>query len=79
MKPFHLPKLMKQHKHFLLLTATVSVDVVDEFGRDWCSVPRIPGLYGFLTAEERDKARRKLNSVDSEMKEVAFNVAIQEM
>lgn len=72
-RPFHLPPLMKQHKHFLLLTAPVEL----HFGEDEAlSVTYHAGLYGYPTVEARDRAKARANRADSTQKEVAFAVEL---
>ncbi len=74
MKPFHLPNLMKQHKHFLLLTEPVSLTLVNEDSEEVAQIPRHAGLYGFVSREARDKAKARLNRANSDMNEIAFAV-----
>jgi len=74
MKPFHIPNLMKQHKHFLLLTSSVTLTLVDDNSEEFAQIPRHAGLYGFASSEARDKTKARLNRANSDMEEVAFAV-----
>lgn len=74
MKPFHLPKLMRQHRAFLLVTSQVEVTTLNDDGEEYTTTPVAAGLYGYPSIEARDRAKSRLNRTNSEMVEVAFPV-----